>query len=257
MFDGKLCCVECAKLFRRRAQEYGEGPGRVEDNDEGGLFSPEIPPFAPERCEERVRSNFYQRLSGFVIGTLVISVVLYIKDGVRGAAFALVFGAIFSCVFCKRAAESDRKVFKERKLYEQQVERFRIPKTSRRKFVYPVLIIGLCFLPLQLYRIFRPESFDEFVYSLLSPDNLVLLLVLFILNIPIFILIGRLVIGSWERYWQVVKWHFIPFHFLLRRWFDFLGSVHIEDIWRVAFVDLMCAGLLVVEYLIIKLIFVT
>jgi len=84
-------------------------------------------------------------------------------------------------------------------------------------------------------------------------------LTLLLVNIPVFILIGRLMVGSWEKYWRVSKWHLIPFvrvfPFLFKGWWKFLETTSYEEIILVGAVDTLCIATYLLEYMIIRILF--
>ncbi|WP_233246127.1 hypothetical protein [Coraliomargarita sinensis] len=73
-------------------------------------------------------------------------------------------------------------------------------------------------------------------------------IILIILNIPIFLLIGRAMFGSWSFFLSCFKWHFIP------DWLSFFTG-KISDDWRgenkTGMYFLACLSIVLIELIIV------
>ncbi len=207
--------------------------------------------------QDTVRKNFWSRLIGCSIGTIVFALVMCIRDGLGALFFILIFGAGFTFVMCWMGHKNDIRCLEDKKYYEEQKARFRFAHTPQYRIALGVLVLGLLIWAVTKWRFAGNEqAYRQFVTAFFT-TRIPLKLTLLAMNIPIFILIGRIMVGSWKRYWQVAKWHFIPFHIFVPSWWKFLGTVRIEDIYLAGAVDSLCIGTYLLEYLLIKVLFLT
>jgi len=79
--------------------------------------------------------------------------------------------------------------------------------------------------------------------------NVVLLAVLGVLNVPVYILIGRVLFENWSGFWESIKFWFTPD---IISWFR---GEHWEDAWaevKLWYFVALCVVAVVVEYLLIN-----
>jgi hypothetical protein len=62
-------------------------------------------------------------------------------------------------------------------------------------------------------------------------------------------------VGSWQRYWKVIKWHFVPFRMINRRYLDFIGT-NFTNVVLVLGTNILCLFAYILEYMLIKAIFI-
>jgi len=102
----------------------------------------------------------------------------------------------------------------------------------------------------------------EWIYTFII-TNTTIKIILLIMNIPVYFLLGRLIFGSWKRFWRVVFWRalmfsLIPLFILFRRdifrrpslkppsWTEIRLSIVLNFLWL---------ALYFAQYILIKMIF--
>jgi DNA-directed RNA polymerase subunit RPC12/RpoP len=240
-----------ASKARTDYQQTEQASGSITDEQKDESLFFKNRPFT----QDSVRKNFWSRLIGCSIGVIIVALVICIRDGLGALIFVLIFGAVFTFLMCWKGHKNDIRCLEDKKYYEEQKARFHITKKPQMRIAFVVLLLGICVgLILRWYDTTSGEVITRAVYSFFT-THIMLKAVLLMLNIPIFILIGRLMIGSWKRYWEVTKWHFIPFWMFFPGWWKFLASVRIEDIFLAGAIELLCVAVYVLEYLFIKAVF--
>ena len=82
--------------------------------------------------------------------------------------------------------------------------------------------------------------------------NIVIIIVLVLVNIPLYLLIGKVFFGGWEDFWDAVKFWLTPDLFSL-----FKGE-YWEDCWaemKLGFFIIACGGCVFGEYMLIQKLF--
>ncbi len=84
--------------------------------------------------------------------------------------------------------------------------------------------------------------------------NVVLLAVLGVLNVPVYILIGKVLFEDWSGFWESIKFWLTPD---IISWFR---GEHWEDAWaevKLWYFVVLCVVVVVVEYLLIYKVFLS
>jgi hypothetical protein len=106
------------------------------------------------------------------------------------------------------------------------------------------------------------DSLAEWI-AIFVTTNITTKIILLIVNIPIYVVLGRLMFGDWKRFWRVVFWRVVmfsltPFFVLFRR------SIFNSDSWvppsraeigLAILLNLLWLALYFVQYMLIKMIF--
>ena len=87
--------------------------------------------------------------------------------------------------------------------------------------------------------------------------NLRVLIILAVANIPVYFLTARLMFRSWKRFWGVAKYHFIyVFRILEIGYGNFLKEYFsLPDLVLLYFHSFLCGILFVVQWLVLRIIF--
>ena len=258
LIEGQTYCVECAKR-----QVQIQQTSVLSDGNRCGDIDPDIIYFDRERI---IRKNFLYRLLGCSIGVLIMIIFVLVKGGVAAAAFIGIIGVVFTFLMVKKGHEFDLKAIKDKETYRQHKadykRRFKtLSNKPQTRLAVVVFILGIClFLIFKWYQATGEERYKALLKSFFT-THIGLKLVLLLANIPVFILIGRLMVGSWKKYWRISKWHLIPFvrvfPFFFKGWWKMLETVSFEDILLVSAVDTLCIAVYLLEYLAIKVLFLS
>jgi multisubunit Na+/H+ antiporter MnhB subunit len=249
IINGQAYCVNCASRDTSAATAEMQEPMSAGDN---------IQTEGTPLTEEWVRKSFYSRLTGFSIGTLIVTVFLFFKHGKVAAIIGFIVGVIFTIASCGYLLNYDRKLVKKKVTYEEQKAKLRIPKkpqTVAASIAFLLMaFLGLFFAWDKHYNQAKCwDSFGNFMF-----ENMGVKAILLIVNIPVFILIGKWM-GGWEFLWRLFKFDlkcsFLPFFIFTKKHWEFYETVNFEKLIQAASIPFICFAVYIVEYIIIKLLF--
>ena len=102
-------------------------------------------------------------------------------------------------------------------------------------------------------------SLAEWIVTFVTTDTTVKVLLLFV-NIPIYLILGRLIFGDWKRFWRVVMFSLTPIFVLFRRkmfrnnsWVPLSWS----EIGLAILLNFLWLALYFVQYIVIKAVFLS
>ncbi len=241
IINGQAYCMNCASR----------------DTSAGDNVQPRGTPLT----EEWVRKSFYARLIGFSIGILIVTIFLFFKYGSAAAIVSFIVGVIFTITSCRYLLIYDHKLVKNKVTYEEQKAKLRIPKKPQ---TVAASIAFLLTAFLSLFFVWDKsynqakcwESFGNFMV-----ENIGVKIILLIINIPVFILIGKWM-GGWEFLWRLFKFdlkcRWLPFFiFTKKHWEFYEEGVDYEKLLQAFAIPFVCLAVYLVEYMIIKLFFLS
>lgn len=209
--------------------------------------------------EEWVRKSLYARLTGFSIGVLIVTVFLFFEYGQVAAIIGFIVGVVFTITSCKHLLSYDRKLVKNKVKYEEQKAKLRIPKKPQTVAASTAFLlaafVGLFFVWDKYYNQEKCWGlFGNFLF-----ENMGVKAILLIVNIPVFVFIGKWM-GGWKFPWQLFKFdlksRFLPFFiFTKKHWEFYEESVDYEKLLQASAIPVVCLAVYLVEYIIIKLLF--
>jgi hypothetical protein len=214
--------------------------------------------------EEHVRKSYRSRFIGFSIGALIgipiLIIVAFLKYNVVAASIfsivAIICTLVFTFVFLKMCTYRDRRLV-EKKMTEEDVRGKSSLSSPQAKIAAIALAAAFCLgILLMIWELFSGTNTFQDQFASFFSTNMRLKIILLICNIPIFIIIIRLMIGSWQKYWRMIKWHFVPFRTFNKRYWDFTGTIFIDDVVLVVGTNILCLFAYILEYLLIKAIFI-
>jgi len=259
VMEGHLYCIDCAKRTEHMKQTlslYQEN--KYDDLDSDVIF------FDREKI---LKKNFLARLLGCSVGVLIGCTAVYIKGGLSAAIFGGIIGVVFVYLMVKKGHEYDLKATKDKETYRKykafhKKRLTRVSNTPQSKLAIALFILMLCIsLVFITYQLINKRGYDELLdlFASFFTTHIRLKLILLLANIPVFVLIGRVMVGSWGKYWRVNKWNVIPlvfpFLFLFKGWWKFIETISIEEIILVWAVDELCFVVYLMEYFVIKVLF--
>ena len=253
IINEQVYCVDCASRATSVATAYTQGPTSAGDHAQTSSLSK-----GALLTEERVRKSFYSRLIGFSIGTLIVTIFLFFKHGKVAAIAGLIIGVIFTITSCRHLLSYDRKLAKDKVTYEQQKAKLRLSKKPQ-TIVASIAFLLIAFLGLFFAwdRFFNQEKCWESFWNFMV-ENIGVKIILLIVNIPIFIFIGKWM-GGWELLWRLFKFrlkcNWLPFFIFTKKHWEFYETVNFEKLIQALAVPFVCLMVYLVEYTIIKLFF--
>ncbi|MDD5327394.1 MAG: hypothetical protein PHY02_06210 [Phycisphaerae bacterium] len=258
LIEGKMYCIDCAK----RVVQIQQAPA-ISDNNRFSDLDLDIVYFDRDRI---IRKNFICRLLGCSIGALITIAFVFVKSGMMAAAFVGVISVIFVLLMVKKGYELDLKATKDKEAYRQHKadynRRFKtLSNKPQTKLAVAIFLLVICIsLIIRWYATKHKEGYEELLVSFFT-THIGLKLILLLANIPVFILIGRLMVGSWKKYWFISKWHLVPFArafpFFFKGWWKMLETISFEDLLLVGAVNTLCITIYLLEYLAIKVFFLS
>ena len=205
--------------------------------------------------EEHVRKSYRLRLIGLTIGILIIVPINFLRYGAVAAIITFIGGIIFTFVFLRMSSDRDRRMVKKKITYEEQKRKATL-SSPQATIAAIVLVVAFCLgIVLMIWEVISGTNTFQDQFTSFFSTNIRLKIILLICNIPIFIIIIRLMMGSWQRYWQMIKWLFVPFRIISRRYWD-LWMTNIEDVVLVLGINIICLFVYIMEYLLIKIMFI-
>jgi hypothetical protein len=258
--NGAAICAKCLKSIKKgESREIINGQAYCVDcASRDTSIGDNVHPTGTPLTEEWVRKSFYARLIGFSIGVLIVTVFLFLQYGKVAAIAGFIFGVIFTITSCRYLLIYDRKLAKDRVTYEQQKAKLHLSKKPQTKAAITAFLlavfIGLFFAWDELYNQGRcGESFGN-----LMAENMRVKIILLVVNIPIFLLIGKWMAG-WDVIWQLFKFslkcRWLPFFIFTGKHWEFYETVNFEKLIQAASIPFICFAVYIVEYIIIKLLF--
>lgn len=253
IINGQVYCVDCTSRGTSAPTTCMQKPTSTGDPIQTSHLSRGTP-----LNEEWVRKSFYSRLIGFSIGTLIVTIFLLFKYGKVAAAISFIFGVIFTLTSCRHLLSYDRKLAKDKVAYKQQKAKLRLSKKPQ-TVVACIVSLATVFISILLVwdKSFNQGKLFELFWNF-TAENIRVKIVLLIVNIPIFILIGKWM-GGWEFLWRLFKFrlkcNWLPFFVFTKRHWQFYETINFEKLIQALAMPFACLMVYLVEYAIIKLFF--
>lgn len=245
MIDGKVYCPECAHRIAQIKEDVQACNGKLD---------PDIIYFDREAY---IRKSTMARVVGFSLGLIILFPFILIRVGIFPAIFITAFTAVGAIIMVKKGHEYDLKITKDKNTFIKAKKRVKVTSPKAKLSIVLIIVAFCIWISITLFNVLNKNTTANFIESLIV-KHWKLKLILLVVNIPVFVLISRLMVGSWGKYWHIAKWHWVPvkssFFIFFKDWHKMVETVSVDDLLQVLSVDLICLWVYLLQCMLVNLI---